>query len=337
MFNSSFLNIETPKKNYIRQVELTPVKLGVFNEPFRPSWSVKKKLSQMLRIHNFQYHQPVKFLNLKELNMNRDVSEEIVAFMATCDIPDTISRLEEIALETEFFNVDLKEYISEEFNCEQKYSFGVLAVFHYMKIFHIGKEAALEELFTLSIKKAVCLKCISGLSSDADKVKAADVHNFQLLKSLRFCDAENDYTDQDLDSDDSMNDKEYKRESDEEESSDESISTPVKNDHKVSKKIFNPFLSPEKDNDVFEFSLEDELIPNLKFNPFLPTKESDFEQFSPDANSTMCSNPFKDIPSEKFVSKQSSEIRSSSINCEHCVKVFSNRYNMKLHLIRFDS
>ena len=117
MFNSSFLSIETPQKRYIKSTELTPVKLHQVPERFSPSYSVRKVLKQVKRIHDFQYHEPVELKNLRDLNMNRKIGEEIAAFMVTTDVTDIISRLEEIAVESKYYDQCTKEYISEEFDC----------------------------------------------------------------------------------------------------------------------------------------------------------------------------------------------------------------------------
>ena len=139
MIDSSSLSIVTPQKNFIRPVELTPIKLGKVNERFAPSSSGKKVLKQFQRVHQFQCHEPVEFKDLKDLNMDRNVAEEISVFLVSTDIPDTIYRLEEIAVENNRFHPCIKEYIAEEFDCDQEYSFAIIAVFHYMDKFKVTK------------------------------------------------------------------------------------------------------------------------------------------------------------------------------------------------------
>ena len=215
-----------------------------------------------------------------------------------------------------------------------------------MEKVHVSQEVALTDLFTLSTKKTVCDQCISGLEvgSAADRQNAADCHNFQLLKSLSFHDFDShDVKDLSF-SDDSIKDPEYTITNDEEVSSEESESSDVQEESYEGEKIFNPLLSPDITSDVFDFIEEEEFDFNIKFNPFVSTSENnaDIEHFSPNANSTMRFNPFTETEglSNRTFSECTSSIiksKSPSINCEFCPKVFTNKHNMKQHLIRFIS
>ena len=71
MINSSFLSIETPVKASLRRKEeVTPVKSVNLSKRFKPSLTIKRQLTQLLRIHNFQFHVDIKFVPLKELGIS---------------------------------------------------------------------------------------------------------------------------------------------------------------------------------------------------------------------------------------------------------------------------
>ena len=328
MFNSSHLCVETPQKLYLRQIEVTPVKLTPVKERFSPTYSVKKVLKSLNRVHNFQYHEPIELIDLEVLGIERFVGDEIVEFLKTADISDTIVKFEEIAVAQKYFNVDIKEYLAEEFNCPEEHSFPILAVFHYKKKYNIGLEAALSELFTLSTKKSLCCKCVAGLEDESERKQAAEFYNFSQVRSLIFCTTERNDIDLDID-DDSMDDPNYVFKSDEEILSD--ISTPLKEKEvKYKTKIFNPFLSPFNP-DVIDVEGGKEVTKAI-FNPFLASDDnSDFESFSPQMNSTVSSN-FR-----KCNSYNGKLNKSPIVKCTACEKTFSNSYNMKLHLIRNSS
>ena len=104
--------------------------------------------------------------------------------------------------------------------------------------------------------------------------------------------------------------------------------------------ISNPFLSPEKTGDVFEYSDADEV--NAKFkNPLMSSTDSDpeLDNFSPNANSTTSfQHPGEPFTSDLQCVKPPAKLYSTyKVICEYCAKSFTNKYNMKLHMIRFSS
>ena len=327
MFNSSFLNIETPKKRFLHQLEVTPVKLNQMNERFAPSYSVRSVLKQLERVHNFKYHEPVEFQKVEELGLTRKSGEYISAFMKTAEIPETIGNMEQYAMAENYWDDDIKEYVSEEFDNQEENSFAIIAVFHYMKAFGIDHEKALEELFSLSSKKSLCAKCVTGPEGTADRQKAADFYNFSLLQTSLFRSSEQDGLG--LDSDDSVTDPIF-NDDECEVSSDNSVISETVEKHTKKETVFNPFVSPTKC--VFDFSEEDS---NVVFNPFLASEDSnsDLDGFSPAMNSTVTDR--KDmsdfLPARLSLDKV---LKSPNVNCQLCPKKFGNRYNMKLHLIR---
>ena len=76
-------------------------------------------------------------------------------------------------------------------------------------------------------------------------------------------------------------------------------------------KKFNPFDSSSSDNSGLEGSLAE--------------KDK--------MNSTAAFNPFSD---EESIAEVRNVIEKKQIKCDHCDKIFSNKHNTKLHLIRDD-
>ena len=312
MINSSFLNIETPKKLLLRETQETPVKLGIVDSRFQPTYSVKKRLKQISRIHEFQSHEPLQFISLEQLDLTRESARLICEYLEETDISDSVKRFEEIAEDVKFYDCDIREYISDEFGCIEDFSFPLIAVFTYMKKYEIGARIALEELFSLSVLKSVCEKCVTGPLNIGDRVKAADFYNCSHLRALTI--------DGTTDSDDSFKDPDYHGgDNDVEESDSDSRHSqgPIQ--------LLSQLQSPKNLDQVYNFDAESVKV----FNPYLDSEDSESsEKFTPKLNSTA-----------NFARSSSSvkKVKISVVNCNFCSKVFNNRYNMKLHLVRFDS
>ena len=322
MFNCSNLCVETPQKQYLRECNKTPVKLSQIEERFKPSYSVKNVLRQVARVHDFQFHEPIEFHNLEDLVMTRVSAEVVYDYLEDTDISDIVKKFEEVAIDQKFYDDDICEYISEEFNSVPELSFAIIAVFSYMKFFDISVNLALEELFSLSIFQSVCEKCVTGPSNHEDKLKAVEFYNFSKVRSVMFTTAESGDDDSIKDANFVINCEDY------------SSSVESKSDSEEVKNctvVFNPFLckSPSKSN-VYEF----DDTPKV-FNPYMASDDSNHgsEHFKPEMNSTL--NLGKDSDSHKRSS--SVKDKKSSVRCNFCSREFSNRYNMKLHLIRYDS
>ena len=363
MFNSSFLNITTPQKRFIMPPEMTPVKITNVPKRFAPTDYLTKVLKQVERIHAFKHHIEVELDALRDLNICRKTGEEIATFMETEDTPDIISKLEMMAVQTNDFNQDTKDYLAEEFECDSEFSFSIICVFQYMKKFQVSHKDALTELFNLSPMKSVCIACIETLKNEIDAQMAVDFHNSKLVQTLRF--VRSDKQDLSSNSDDSIADPDCLTPSDNEDSvtsdlSDDlnedietgkqlivnkasktnlpSISNPFLSPEKVN--ISNPFFSPQKSSDIYDFCDSDghdsfgKDVEVRKFkNPLMSSdSESELSNFSPGANSTA-----KFLGAGDFRTSSVKKVTPSTVSCDYCPKTFSNRNNMKLHMIRLYS
>ena len=118
MFNSSFLDINTPSKVTTMDKVKDHTK-SQYTRRFVPSERVKRKLSRVNRAHKFFYHNQLEQKSLKELKLNERVDENLVKFLIVKDIPDALNRMEEILVENKYLDQDIKDYISEEFECDK--------------------------------------------------------------------------------------------------------------------------------------------------------------------------------------------------------------------------
>ena len=296
MFNSSHLCIETPRKDYLRECSMTPVKVGIVEERFKPTYSVKKILKQVKRVHNFQCHEPVKYVELDKLAMNRETGKLICDYLEDVDISDTVKRFEELAEDKQIYDCDIRDYLAEEWDCPLDYSYAIVAVFSYMKQYDVSVQIALQDLFTLSSLKSLCDQCVIGPKLPQDKIKAAEYFNFTLVRSM--------LVDCAVESDDSFKDPDCVLSEGGKSSSEESSKT-----GKVTA-VLNP-LAPQKDSSVYEFKDDIKV-----FNPFMASDESDQESepFMPNINSTVI----------EFKSSSLKNIKCK-VNCNFCSKTFSNR------------
>ena len=194
MFNSSQLNIITPEKTCLEIRHLTP--LIPMKGRFQPSSHVKNVVAQVNRVHSYQFHDPVKFLSLSELNFSFRNVKTISNHLRNFDKPNIIFKFEELAVENKFYDVDIREYMTEEFDIELDFAFPIIAVLTYQKICGVGLEDALAELFSMSVLSTVCEKCVTGVDNPEDKSKAIDYYNVRLVKMANL----NALTDSDTDS-----------------------------------------------------------------------------------------------------------------------------------------
>ena len=100
----------------------------------------------------------------------------------TPDIPEVIFKLEEIATDEGYYNLFLKEFLSEEFSTDAGFSFSILTVLNYMTVFSVSLEEALYELFQLPSNESVCELCIE--TEAEDKEKASNSFNFILIQNI---------------------------------------------------------------------------------------------------------------------------------------------------------
>ena len=335
MINSSFLSIETPVKASLRRKEeVTPVKSVNLSKRFKPSLTIKRQLTQLLRIHNFQFHVDIKFVPLKELGISVKLRNGLSEFFKqSVDIPDTVRKHEEFAMDSKYFDSFIRDYIAEEFMCQTEYSFSIISVLHYIHLFGVSLDDALCELFEFSTSHSLCQMCVTG-DDQEERKELANRHNFLLLKSLL---KEKEVKKNDVfdicASDDSLNDPACDLEK--LESTSEEVTSCSSNKDTVDQDksrmdneedfCFNPFVTGNKHSsseDVFSF------------NPF--TVASDVNEV---LNSTIAFNPFTESDTFKGIEdiKDCSPVghvkERKIIVCDHCGKGFLNRYNMKQHLI----
>lgn len=343
MIDCSFLSVETPVKVFIRRKdEVTPVKCDL-NKRFCPSAKLKRKLIEIDRVHYFQFHEDVRFLPLKDLKISKKILNELSKFFqSTIDIPDLIKKHEEIAIDAKYFTPLMKDYIGEEFGCVTEYSFCIISVLHYVHRFNVTIEDALCELLVLSTSLSLCPRCING-DTERERMKMAERHNLVLLESLQSLDT---CVGELCVSDDSVSDPTCLLEDLPRSSKDGDSSMDLGSSHELdfnnleSKKLksdnevnFNPFRSDESC---------DLVVDEFCFNPFIEDPKDmtmyNFDDTENVLNSTLSFNPFSesdtDLPKEMCeISSIKVHSRGLDIKCDFCVKSFSNRHNMKLHLI----
>ena len=257
-----------------------------------------------MRVHSFMKHEEVEFLDLRSFNISEKSADELSRNLQThFDIPDTIQRMEEIALTRKYFTPFLSQYVAEEYSIQEEYSFTAIALLHYINRKGVTVDEAVTELLKLSTCQSICVLCCSAGLNEEEREKIVKLHNYDVLKTLNYFES---YSDEDIsNSDDSTNDPPYLEKEDTESSSEET-DEPMGGDASSQIQGFNPFDSSEDE-------------------------ESRTGTRKHDLNSTAFFNPFDDDDSE---SEQSKSTPKSVIMCEHCKSEFSNRNNMKQHLIR---
>ena len=255
-----------------------------------------KLLTQIIRVHSFLKHEEFVLHDIRTFDIDMNTADLLSRFLQKKrDIPDAILRMEEMAVERKYFSEFLSKYVAEEFSLQEDYSFTVIALLHYWNCKQISLDDAITELIALSSTKTICIQCCSEGETLESKTKIVNHHNYQILKGL---DHEVS-SDDDLSSgDDSILDPPYKVE--EWESHNESDEDVGEEDQGL--RIFNPFDSSEEEGDTTEVT---SLNSSVSFNPFDGDSVSETEKSS----------------------------GKKSIVCVHCEKEFSNRHNMKLHLI----
>ena len=305
--NCSSLAVETPQKLYIREKSQTPVKLKLDpDKRFSPSKPLQTLLESINRVHQYQFHLEFKILELTDIKISQKTVGEIkqVIVDESPDVSDLVLKVEEIAIAEGKFSSFLRNYISEEFEVDQGYSFLIICVLNYMDSFCLSVSESFFELLKLSNTDTLCQSCILGIDV-CEKVKMAQIHNLGIYRTLltNFDSGIDDIINH---SDDSTNDMPYGEE-DRETSQTSSLTEPSVFDFQVeteTRKIFNPFDSSSSEN-----SLPNQIL-----------------------NSTEFSNPFSD--SETNIINPSDKYEScDKYKCEFCDKHFSNSYNRKLHLV----
>ena len=256
-----------------------------FNEPF-------------VRVHNFQLHEEVKFYPLRTLGITNKLLEGMTKFFSELvDIPDTIFKLEEIAVNVNYFNDHLKVYISEEFNCQTEYSFSIISVLHYIHKYSVSLEDALSELFQLSTCQSLCEKCVTG-GNPREREIFADLHNQRLLTSLL---KESEISEV-FASDDSFDDPEFIVPVDVDDLASSVDSSDDLCSNSDISEGFNPFTTEE-----IEANSEEE----FSFNPFVEENNTAGNDVNKVLNSTIAFNPFHESERNFEEFKDCSSIQAS--------------------------
>lgn len=265
--------------------------------------SESKLLTQMVRVHNFLKHEQVEFFDLRTFDVDIKTADMLSRFLQTnIDLPDAILKMEEIAVVRNDFTEFLRKYLAEEYSIQEEYSFTVVALLHYQRKTGVSLDDAITDLISLSSNKTICSLCCSSGRSVKEKEKIVKFHNYGILNGLDILDHESNRDDSNSDDNNSTSDPEYQ----ESDVSSGEIEDRSKDLASKQRKGYNPFDSSDEETSDPKLSL----------------------------NSTISFNPFDDSESEdEHKLGNSSSSSKKSIKCDHCNKQFSNRYNMKLHLI----
>lgn len=265
---------------------------------------------QVKRVHEFIYHTCLEFEPLSKLHSIVESSSSILTKLLSHGIPSVVREIEERAIRSSLRNDRIMEYIAEEFNCSSELCFPLYLVLQYMVKFEISEDEAVTELLYLSgLESVVCNQCkeIDRKSESERSVKLCRSNSLQHVGSAYPVGT-------------SIN---ISSESSYPSNGTETLHVVESTQKKINEKclvdISNPFI-PSPVKDVYEFE-EDVLNDSVIENPFMISEDEDLlENVSPIAHSTMIT---KDISPKK-----------KSLKCEHCHRLFTNRNNMKVHLIR---
>ena len=257
----------------------------------------------MTRVHNFLKHEQVEFFDLRTFDVDIKSADMLSRFLQTnIDLPDAILKMEEIAVVRNYFTEFLRKYLAEEYSIQEEYSFTVVALLLYQRKTGVSLEDAITDLISLSSNKTICSLCCSSGKTVKEKEKIVKFHNYGILNDLDILDRESKRDESNSDDNNSTSDPEYQ----ESDVSSGEIEDRSKDLASNQRKGFNPFDSSDEETSDPKLSL----------------------------NSTISFNPFDDSESEdEHKLGNSSSSSKKSIKCDHCDKQFSNRHNMKLHLI----
>ena len=300
MFKSSYLNIETPKK-FLRSK--AHINLESSGKRFKPTDLVRGILVQVDRIHKFSFHEQINLFKLEDVGLSHEGSSLICEWANTHKKPDIVKSFEKLAMSKHFYDSEVHQYLMEEFDCREEDAFTIITVFTYMKLYSLGIDGALHEIFVLSNLDSVCQECSESCLFESDEKKLVDEYNYKMLNGVLGVVEDDSFEDPDC----KLQATDYVSESD---SSDEcSIAGEIK------KKIN---IMQHRDTHISDV-----------FNPFLDASGSDSldEEFDPMLSSYITES----IASVRSVSNR------KKILCVYCRREFSNRFNMKMHVIRYDA
>ena len=260
-------------------------------------------MTQMIRVHNFLKHEEFVLHNMRTFDIDWNTVDLLSRFLQRkMDIPDAIRRMEEIAVERNYFTEFSSKYVVEEYSIQEDYSFMVIAMLHYWKCKQISLDDAITELIALSSNMTLCVLCCSEGKTLDDKTKIVNQHNYQILKGL---DHEAS-SDEDISgSDDSIRDPPYRGEECESTNESEEEAGGLDDDEdQVVERNYNPFDSSDEEEDTTKFTL---------------------------MNSSVSFNPFDSDADEESASETAKSSEKKSIVCVHCEKIFREGFKNKKH------
>ena len=297
MYSCSHLNIETPIKSPGHEAHL---EINSCSKRFKPSSGIRNLLKQVDRIHSFKSHTPFTFIKLETVGFTYEGGKLICDWACEHDIPDVVKSFEANAMSSQFYDEDVCQYISEEFSCKTDYAFAIISVFTYMKLYSVDMDKALNEIFVLSTHDFVCDKCTGDGQSVQENNVRVEKHNVMMLNRIV-----GQWEDDDSYKDPTCNlEAVDSGDSDSSESSEDSHKN-RKNSIETKPVVYNPFLESSDSDGV----------------------NDDSYVFNPPLNSTVAGQ------SSAIPIKLSSN--RNSVPCTYFPRVFSNRYNMKMHIIRY--
>ena len=259
--------------------------------------SSRRILLKINRVHSFLEHDDVDLVDLKIIKLSLADVKMISSSVneAAKDTPDAILKMEENAIRKGFYSSFLSQYISEEFAVDKEFSFLVVAILQYKYHNMLSVKEAVSEILELSFHQSMCKVCCIEGETEEEKIKMSDKHNLEIIHS---CSGNNDDEESY-----SEKKKQYKSQNL------NVISVPSEPEEEQHSFDWNPFDSSSESQ---EESLE---VSNYEVG-----SEQQFE-------STILFNPFDD-------ELESPNLKPKKIVCNYCNADFSNRNNMKQHLIR---
>lgn len=294
--NSNAMGIETPVKDSVADGGGDAKSGDAKRERHSPSDDLKKMLNGIKRLHTLSHSPELESIeNIKLTLKTRNHLRELVSELNE-EPSSWIKELEEISTEQSVFSEFVKTYIHFEYCVRKSISFTIFLILNYMKRFSLGVEESFVEVVHLSFDKTVCEKCSSG------------DHKVTNLKYLKECVAEDcgsDQDDSDLDADydiKTASPAEEETSSDSENNVTPKKSTVVKSSTRQKQVYCNPFDSDPEDIDIYNFDEPDSQKEEEKV-PMVPRTSS-------------------------------IEVKRTKFNCDHCLKVFTNQYNLKLHVVQ---
>jgi len=253
----------------------------------------------MVRVHTFLDHDDVNFVDARRIKLSLSDVENISRSIKKNpkDTPDAILRMED-AIKKGYYSSFLSQYISEEFLVDKELSFIIVSILQYKHHLNVSVDEAVSDILELSFPQTMCKLCCTAGKTEDEKIKLSETHNKDILLSCASRCVDNE----DLPI-------AMKKSFDSQDSDLSCLLT------ESEKSLQDPEWNPFDDSSSDEF--EDDSVQHSS------NVRSDVELF----DSTVSFNPFDE-------EVESLGLSAKKIVCEYCKAEFSNRNNMKQHLIR---